>query len=304
MTLAPIGIGTYNRLEHLQKVVNALTLNKLADESELFIFIDGPKKGDEEIVARVNEYCQTINGFKTVNVIQREQNIYPNNNYNGFQELIDKYGKVIWMEDDIVTAPGFLTFMNEALEFYEDNEDIISIGGYKFPFNINSDYKKDYIAMPRFNGWGMGAWKSKWDLDKYDLNNMNLDDFRSELKRKSGKGWNIVLLNERKIIDALDSRIAVYMLLNNKYSIVPKISLSKNIGNDGSGANSIATNRFDVDLWNKEDNFIFDPYPVLDQDIVDSYNEFNKENIVDLLIRILIKINLYKTARKIISIFK
>ena len=56
MGLAPIGIPTYNRIEHLTKTVNSLKKNDLAKDSELYIFSDAPKVGDEEEIYVVREY--------------------------------------------------------------------------------------------------------------------------------------------------------------------------------------------------------------------------------------------------------
>ena len=81
------------------------------------------------------------------------------------------------MEDDIVTAPGFLKFMNEALEFYKDDDAIISITGYCPPIEIPDDYKEDVFILPRLNGWGTGfIWKNMKkfhiQIDKQEFKNI------------------------------------------------------------------------------------------------------------------------------------
>ena len=65
--LAPIGVFTYSRINHLRQTIEALKNNTLARESELYIFSDAAKPGDEDKILAVREYIHTINGFKSVN---------------------------------------------------------------------------------------------------------------------------------------------------------------------------------------------------------------------------------------------
>jgi len=46
---------------------------------------------------------------------------------------IEARGRVIVLEDDHVTTPDFLTFMNAALDYYEANPKVFSVSGYAFP---------------------------------------------------------------------------------------------------------------------------------------------------------------------------
>ena len=51
--LAPIAVSTYARPQHLQQTIAALQKNTLAQQSELFVFSDAPKPGDEDKVEAV-----------------------------------------------------------------------------------------------------------------------------------------------------------------------------------------------------------------------------------------------------------
>lgn len=299
MSLAPIGIGTYSRINHLKQTVESLQENTLANQSELYIFIDGPKKGDEIIVQKVIDYSESVTGFKKVHVIKREKNMFPMNNRNGISQLLDDYGKAIFMEDDNVCAPGFLQFINDALDFYEDDESIISIGGYKFPIRDIDDYDKDYMIFKRFNGWGFATWKNKWDWSQFEFEKDIYKNQMSMLKKESGRGFNIILLNSKKQLNAHDSRVAIYMLMNNKYMITPSKSLVQNIGNDGSGQHSLKTTNYEVELWDKLAGFKFDKIIELDERVSQAYLEFNKESLTDMLVRIAIKTNTYFFFRKL-----
>ena len=128
MPLAPIGICTYSRIEHLKQTVEALKTNTLAKESELHIYSDAPRAGDEDKVELLRDYLPHINGFKKVHLILQEENNMLKNTYGAHRALTREYGQSIFMEDDNITSPHFLSFMNEALQKYESNPQILSIG--------------------------------------------------------------------------------------------------------------------------------------------------------------------------------
>ena len=72
--LAPIGLSTYSRPAHLKQTVEALQRNILASQSELYVFSDAPKAGDEEAVVKVRSFIKNIDGFKKTTIIERETN--------------------------------------------------------------------------------------------------------------------------------------------------------------------------------------------------------------------------------------
>ena len=74
-TVAPIALFVYNRLWHTRQTVEALQGNRLAKESNLFIFSDAAKRPDAApAVQQVREYVKTIEGFRSVNLIERVKN--------------------------------------------------------------------------------------------------------------------------------------------------------------------------------------------------------------------------------------
>ena len=105
---------------HTQKTIQALKNNELASKSELIIYSDGAKnKSAYESVSQVRDYVETVDGFKKVTIISREKNWgLANSIIDGVSQAIKKHGKVIVLEDDLVTSPFFLRYMNDALEFY------------------------------------------------------------------------------------------------------------------------------------------------------------------------------------------
>ncbi len=165
MDLAPIVLFVYNRPDLTKETLSALKKNTLASESELFIFSDGSKsEKDFDKVNEVRKLIKNINGFKSVRVFENKENKgLANSIIFGVTKIINKYGKIIVLEDDLITSKYFLKFMNEGLNFYKNNKKIGSITGYNKPshFMKFKNYDKDLYLSSRFSSWGWATWKDR-----------------------------------------------------------------------------------------------------------------------------------------------
>lgn len=256
-SLAPIGLSTYSRLPHLQQTIAALQKNTLAAQSELFVFSDAPKPGDEQKIEAVRNYLRTVDGFKRVHIIERTENNRIANNRDGMRMLLDRFGKLIFLEEDIVTAPGFLRFMNDALDFYKDDPRIFSICGCCMPVPVPKEYPHDVYILPRYGGWGDGYWADRFKL----INYISEEDYRAFISDrkllknfKARCGLDYIPLIERDakgIIDALDVKALFWQFKLGMYTVYPRKSLAVNIGLDNSGEHCSKTAKFDTELSNK-----------------------------------------------------
>jgi hypothetical protein len=256
MYLAPIILFVYNRPEHTKKTIDALKLNQLAIESSLFIYSDGSKKeSDIKSVAEVRDYVSTISGFKEINIILREKNLgLADSVISGVTEVIDKFGKAIVLEDDIVTSKYFLKFMNEALDFYKDKQNIYSISGYNFPIKIPKSYQHKIYISPRPSSWGWATWKDRWENAIWnpelsiDINNRK---YIRKILDKAGKDLTPMLLNAVKNkIDSWAVKWAYTHLQNNAYCLYPTKSFVRNIGVDSTGTHfKTEVKKFDVEIF-------------------------------------------------------
>ena len=161
MMYAPILLFTYNRLAHTRRCVEALLKNSLATESELFIYSDGAK--DDTQQAAVNEvryYIHNIRGFKQITIIQRDENWgLARNIIDGVTTQVNRYGKVIVLEDDLVVAPYFLQFMNDALETYKDEPKVGHIQACDF---TQDPTLPDTFLIKWTGSWGWATWDRAW----------------------------------------------------------------------------------------------------------------------------------------------
>lgn len=153
MTYAPIALFTYNRADHTQRAVESLLKNAEAKFSDLFIFSDGPKTPEKKAGVEENrKYIHTISGFKSISIIEREKNWgLANSLIAGITEVINKYGKVIVVEDDLILSPYFLQFMNEGLEKYKDDDRVGTITGFVPPIK---DKLPETFFLKYFQCWG------------------------------------------------------------------------------------------------------------------------------------------------------
>ena len=166
--LSPIVLFVYNRPWHTQQTVEALQKNELAKESELFIYSDEAKNEDaRKSVNEVRKYIDKIDGFKKITVIKREKNWgLADSIIDGVTKIVNEYGKIIVLEDDLVTSPYFLNFMNEALDKYQTEQKVYSITGYSFSNDVESIDSTYFLKLT--SAWSWGTWKDKWHSFSHD----------------------------------------------------------------------------------------------------------------------------------------
>ena len=292
--IAPIALFVYNRPEHTKRTVEALRNNDLASESEIIIFADGPKENATlDQISRINEvreYVATISGFKSIQLRFAEKNIgCANSIIRGVTEVVNKYGKVIVVEDDIISTRFFLRYFNQGLNFYENDKRIFSIGSTCNKISIPHSYKYDVFLSCRSVSWGWATWKDRWDHANWDIDNYDIIKHPTKRKIKQfTKGgedmYEMLLMQLNGEIDAWDIRWDYCIRQNNGYTVIPTRSLSYNCGQDGSGVHcSAGMNYQTTDLFNKDTfdiNFVDGIQS--DRRILKSYRDFfniPKENV-------------------------
>lgn len=242
--LAPIVVFVYNRLDHTQKTIKALQNNNLAKDSHLYIYSDASAKNAEDNnVVQVRRYINTVTGFKTVIIIEQPENKgLAASVVSGVTSIVNKYGKIIVLEDDLVTAPNFLSYMNDALTKYEEENKVFSISGYSYCPKITDNT----YFLKLTTSWGWATWKGKWSLFK-----MAPEELKEYLNNKENK-YQFNYNNSYKFSNFLDLKTtwALYWYYasykNNGLTLYPRQSLIQNIGFDGSGVHSTGQNDKDI----------------------------------------------------------
>lgn len=237
--LAPIALFTYNRPEHTRQTIEALQKNIYAEHSVLYIFSDGPAcEQAAKDVARVREYIRSVKGFKEVAVIEREENWgLAKDIIDGVSSIVERHGKIVVLEDDILTSRYFLKFMNDALELYKDEERVMQISGYSYPI----DDLPELFFLSCGDCWGWATWKESWRLFERNPAKLVGEFSEREIKRFCFDNKEIFW---RQIIENLEGRLFSWAIFfsasifkNRGLTLYPQYTLTRNIGLDGSGTN-------------------------------------------------------------------
>ena len=291
-TLAPICLFTYNRLSEVETTVQALKKNFLASESDLFIFSDGPKNNDS--IPKVNEvrkYLKTIFGFKSITIVESETNKgLANSIISGVTEIVNKFGKVIVLEDDLITSPNFLNFMNQALSYYKNHNLIHSVSGYTHDLPSLKNYKNDFYLGYRGCSWGWGTWKNKWEA--VDWNVSSYRNFKrnpiEQLKFMRG-GSDMPKMLKSQMNGRIDSwaiRWCYHQFKNDLWTVFPSISKVASIGFGDTATHTKKTKRFYTTLDDTSiTDFNFNTNFIPDKDILKEFkNNYSiRKRLVDKL---------------------
>jgi len=238
---APIALFVYNRLEHTKKTIDSLRDNYLAECSELHIFSDGPRNDsieDESRVCKLRKYIHSIQGFKIVHIYESRSNLgLATSIISGVTDIVNRYGSVIVIEDDLITSKYFLTFMNEGLGYYAKDDRVISIHGYVYPCK---ESLPPSFFLKGADCWGWATWKRGWNLFEADgtklLNEITAKNLKEEFN--FGNSYDYVGMLERQIAGKINSwaiRWYASAFIKNKLTLYPGKTLVQNIGFDGSG---------------------------------------------------------------------
>lgn len=236
---APIVLFVYARPDHTRRTIEALALNELADHSDLIVYADAARNESEAVKVRaVRELVNAASGFRSLTVIERETNYgLARNIIEGVTDVCNRYGRAIVLEDDIVTSPHFLSYMNNALDRYAGEPRIWHISGWNVTIGIEKENRA--FAWRMMECWGWATWSDKWRFFRKDTNFLMGAINPDEKRRFNLDGYvdyfSQILANANKEINTWAVYWYATIFLNDGLCISPYQSLVSNIGLDGSG---------------------------------------------------------------------
>ena len=294
MSAAPIALFVYNRPWHTRQTIEALKKNNLAGSSDLFIFSDGPQTADaEKDVQAVREYVGTVRGFRSIEVFERERNFgLAESIVDGVSRLCNEFGKAIVLEDDIVTSPYFLEFMNQALKRYSSEKKIWHISGWNYPVDATGLQESFFLRV--MNCWGWATWADRWSFYKKDPERLVKNWTKKDIYRFNLEGahdfWAQVAANHSGL--AKTWAIFWYATIFEQQGLClnPASTYVVNIGHDGSGTNCQKTDVHSSSLATR----CVSSYPetfVENEQAVELIKHFYHSTRPELLVRIRRKIS-------------
>ena len=149
-------------------------------------------------------------------------------------DLTYQYGSVIILEDDLLVSPQFYRYTIAALNFYQNCHCISGISLYSYHYNeyakmrfIPLDDGYDNYFIQSATSWGQAWTKQQWN------------DFRNW-----EKSYGKIPINQHDIVpETIINRWSVqswkkyfikYMILEDKYFVIPRYSLTTNFGTLGT----------------------------------------------------------------------
>lgn len=235
MSMVPIVIFAYNRPDTTAELLESLKRNQEAPDSDLYVFIDGPKTTQEEYnVQKVRNLFATLTGFHSVNVHASNENLgLARSVITGVSQILNEFDAAIVLEDDLIVSDDFLLFMNDAVATYRDRRDIWSISGYTPELAISGSYGHDIFLVPRPQCWGWATWRDRWDTIDWDVQLFSLmkDKRQRAIFNKGGDDLYRTLDMERHgRIESWAIRWCYAAYLQHSYTVNPITSKVQNIG--------------------------------------------------------------------------
>ncbi|MFC3678318.1 glycosyltransferase [Ferrovibrio xuzhouensis] len=241
--LAPVVLFVYARPDHTRETLGALQRNTLAVDTDLIIYSDAAQNSQAEVKVReVRELVRDISGFKSVRVIERSANWgLAGNIIDGVSQVCGQYGRVIVLEDDIVTSPTFLEFMNAALERYRHEPRVWHIGAWNYPVFDSARNAPDALLWRLMNCWAWATWADRWAYFRKEPRRLITEWDQEKIRAFNLDGaydfWRQVRQNDAGEISTWAIFWYATIFENGGLCLNATKSYVRNIGLDGSGQN-------------------------------------------------------------------
>jgi hypothetical protein len=244
------------------KVIESLKRNRLSSDSDLFVFSDGGRNPDEHRqVNLVRDYVSSVSGFRSLKLFFSDANAgLASSIIRGVSAVMEERGKVIVIEDDLITSPNFLDFVNQALETYQHDPRVFSVSGYSLNLPSLKKSVLDVYFGHRASSWGWGTWRNRWD--SVDWNVSGYDHFKKnrELRKAFQRGGaDMPRMLSKQMAGKIDSwaiRFCYSQFQQRALTVFPTVSKVRSIGFGRAATHTKRTTRFDT-LLDSGDKTIF-----------------------------------------------
>jgi hypothetical protein len=251
--LAPIVLFVYNRPDHTRRTLAALAANPLALESDLIVYADGPKKREHQAsVDATRDLVRGTHGFRSLEIVERETNLgLANSIISGVTEVCSARGRVIVVEDDLIVAPEFLTFLNAGLDRYRSAESVLQISGYGYPAHDGSTPQTFFLPM--VSCWGWATWSRAWAAFDPEMSALSELDGDPVARRRFNVDdaydyYGMASQQRRGKIDSWGIRWQLSLFAHDGLVLYPRNSLVYNAGVDASGTHGSGQTAFQREL--------------------------------------------------------
>ena len=304
--LAPIALFCYNRPKHLKLTIASLKNNYLANRSILYIFLDGPKSKKDSIKNNeVFNYISKINGFAKIKIYRSKKNLGLSKSIiGGINFVLKENDRIIVVEDDIVTSPLFLKFMNESLNKYKKNLKVWHIAGHSHLKPDEKEKQKVFFSY-YMNCWGWATWKNRWKMFEKNpnklINSFSKKDIREFDLGGSGLFWSQILKNASRKINTWAIFWYATIFIRKKLCCNPLKSYVRNIGMDGSGMHCSDSKYLADNMLYINSNVKFLSKPIFSKKYFIIYKNYFKSQPKSIFKKLLVRISYILTSNNFLN---
>lgn len=247
----PLVVAAYNRPISLRRLLSSLDNAFYHGRTiPLIISIDGGEDSSGTLEEAKN--FKWVHGPKTI--ISHDQNLGLKDHILKCGDLTREYDGIVLLEDDLLVSPAFYTFLQQAFDYYSQDQDVAGMSLYahsfnetaKFPFVPLQDHSDVYFMQVPAS-WGVAWSREQWS------------GFRSWMEEHGDKPLSKPLVLPWDVIKWPDSSwkkiFYKYIMAKNKYFLYPRFSLTTNFAEDG--VHMKKNNVFQVPLRYGEKDFCF-----------------------------------------------
>lgn len=284
--MSPICLFVYKRYDTTKLMLESLLACPECADSELYVFMDEARNDSEaDDVEKVRALFDNLQGFKTIHPYPARMNKgMARSVIDGVTTVLEKHESIIVLEDDLVVAPDFLTFMNAALEAYRDRSDIWSISGYTPNLKEIEQYDKNSVFLvPRAQCWGWATWSDRWETVDWEVSDFNYLARNKKRRKAFDMGGNDLFrtleMEHRERIESWAVRWAYAASKQKMWTVNPMLSKVQNIGLKSSTSHvGWHDERHNVKLLG--DKTIIDPNVQPDEKLVQAFKKHHDLGII------------------------
>lgn len=264
--VAPALLIGFNRP---RRILESLKRIEAAGVKEIFIHLDGPRvesPSDHELTQKVFEVALEFrNKFDVFEITRSPLNLGCG---PGVVSAIDWFFKQnqkgLIVEDDIIITKNFVTFATEALDKFENSENIWHINGW-LPINKapNRNAFGTRYALP----WGWATWAKKWEFNSKSVSFIegNLPSkLQSNLDLGSSTQFDFFWLRNFALADENPRAIWDYQWIRRMWShggiaISPPFRMTANTGFSSDSTHTYRPSRKQISRFEVSGTWEFPP---------------------------------------------
>jgi hypothetical protein len=261
-SFAPIALFVYKRHDHTFQTLTALSRNPEFSLSPLFIYCDGPRSiEDLNGVERTRELVRNWPHPQKYIIEAKKNQGLAESIISGVTELIEHFGQIIVVEDDLVVSSDFLSYLNSALQKYKNLPEVMQISAYMFPI-IEFSSRNETLFLPNISSWGWATWDRAWK--KFDAKAKGWEELldsrelRFRFNVDGSYNYSDMLLRQMNgEINSWAIRWNWSVFRHNGLVVYPPTSYVRNTGFDGSGTHCARNDYFEVQVSSNCKKIVF-----------------------------------------------